>query len=348
MPNVTAPTPTDPGQPRRLADFPALTDALDYAARGNAGINFYTDRGVLAEALPYRDLRRQALDLARRLLALGLGPGERLAVVAESDGDFVRVFCACQYAGLVPAPLPLPLAFAGRETYVAMLRRMIRNAGAVAASRPQALLPWLREATEGLGLRLVGDLAELRRVEPAGGPLPAPNPDGALLSAILLRQHPLPARRRGHPARPSWPMPTPSPATGCGHQRGDRGTSWLPFYHDMGLVGFLLIPMACQVSVDLLPTREFARRPLVWLDLISRNRGTLAYSPSFGYELCARRAETACTRRLDLSCWRARRHWRRHDPPAVLEELRRAPGRLRASAPKRSWPATAWPKQPWR
>ena len=85
---------------------------------------------------------------------------------------------------------------------------------------------------------------------------------------------------------------------------GDRGVSWLPLYHDMGLVGFLLTPLACQLSVDLLPTREFARRPLVWLDLISRNRATLAYSPSFGYELCARQAESAPDT-LDLSCWRA-------------------------------------------
>src|SRR3546814_14581477 len=54
----------------------------------------------------------------------------------------------------------------------------------------------------------------------------------------------------------------------------------------------------------LLPTREFARRPFVWLNLISRNRGTLAYSPSFGYELCARRAETASIEGIDLSSWR--------------------------------------------
>ncbi|MFT9189271.1 MAG: AMP-binding protein, partial [Acetobacter orientalis] len=77
--------------------------------------------------------------------------------------------------------------------------------------------------------------------------------------------------------------------------------SWLPLYHDMGLVGFFLTPMTCQLTVDMLPTREFARRPHVWLDLISRNRGTLAYSPSFGYELCARRP---AAEGLDLSSWR--------------------------------------------
>src|SRR3546814_13014305 len=85
---------------------------------------------------------------------------------------------------------------------------------------------------------------------------------------------------------------------------GDRAVSWLPLYHDMGLVGFLLTPLTCQITIDLLPTREFARRPLVWLNLISRNRGTLAYSPSFGYELCARRAETASIEGIDLSSWR--------------------------------------------
>jgi fatty-acyl-CoA synthase len=86
---------------------------------------------------------------------------------------------------------------------------------------------------------------------------------------------------------------------------GDRGTSWLPFYHDMGLVGFLLTPMACQMSIDVIPTRDFARRPLLWLDLISRNRATISYSPSFGYELCARRAATASREGLDLSSWRS-------------------------------------------
>ncbi len=57
----------------------------------------------------------------------------------------------------------------------------------------------------------------------------------------------------------------------------------------MGLVGFLLAPLAGQVTVDLLPTQEFARRPRQWLSLLAANRGTLSYSPSFGYELCLRR-----------------------------------------------------------
>src|SRR3546814_13961293 len=85
----------------------------------------------------------------------------------------------------------------------------------------------------------------------------------------------------------------------------DRCVSWLPFYHDMGLVGFLLTPLCCAIPVDYIATREFARRPLTWLQLISRNRGTMSYSPSFGYELFARRVETGAPAGLALSRWRS-------------------------------------------
>jgi fatty-acyl-CoA synthase len=299
----TVPTPSDPGQPRLLADFPTLAHALDYAARGQAGLNFYSGRGVLVEALPYRKLREQAREIAHRLLNLGLKRGERLAIVAESDGDFVRAFFACQYAGLVPAPLPLPLAFAGRETYVAGIRRMIRSAAAVAAFAPEALLPWLREATEGLGLRLVGTLAELWRVERAEEALPLPDPE-----AVSYLQFSSGSTRSPLGIAVTQRSVMANAAAvgrhGLAVRDGDRGVSWLPFYHDMGLVGFLLIPLACQVTVDVLPSREFARRPLVWLDVLSRNRGTLSYSPSFGYELCTHRAN-GTPLAFDLTCWRA-------------------------------------------
>ncbi len=88
---------------------------------------------------------------------------------------------------------------------------------------------------------------------------------------------------------------------------GDRCVSWLPWYHDMGLVGCLLSPVANQVSADYLKTEDFARRPLAWLDLISRNPGTtLSYSPTFGYDICARRisSQTKASERFDLSRWR--------------------------------------------
>jgi fatty-acyl-CoA synthase len=99
----------------------------------------------------------------------------------------------------------------------------------------------------------------------------------------------------------------------AGHGHGmhigpsDRCVSWLPWYHDMGLVGCFLSPIGNQFSVDYLKTEDFARRPLAWLDLVSRNPGTtVSFSPTFGYDICARRvsSQTQVAERFDLSRWR--------------------------------------------
>src|SRR4029077_15502314 len=87
----------------------------------------------------------------------------------------------------------------------------------------------------------------------------------------------------------------------------DRVISWLPWYHDMGLVGCMLSPIALQVSSDYLKTEDFARRPLAWLDMITRNPGTsISYSPTFGYDICSRRmsSQTRAEDRFDLRHWR--------------------------------------------
>jgi fatty-acyl-CoA synthase len=302
--HMTEPTPSHhPGLPRRYADFGTLADALDYAASGPTGINFFSGKGQLTEALPYSLLREQALHLARRMLGAGLKPGDRVGLIAESDGDFARAFFACQYACLVPAPMPLPAAFGGKDSYIAHLRRMIESAKAAAAFGPAMLESWLVEAAEGLDLKLCGTLASLEGAAPISGDLPKQASDGLSYLQFSSGSTRFPlgvaVTQRAFMANAHY-----TGRYGLGIMDGDRGISWLPFYHDMGLVGFLLTPMACQMSVDIIPTREFARRPLLWLNLISRNGGTLSFSPSFGYELCARRAETLSLEGLDLSRWR--------------------------------------------
>src|SRR5258708_5760831 len=302
---MTPPTPSHhPGLRKRHADFGCLAEALDYAARSPTGLNFYSGKGALIEALPYRLLREQAIDLARRMLGTGLRPGDRIVFSPKSSAASVRVFSACQYAGLVPAPLPLPAAFGGKDGYVSHLRRMIESAQVAAAFGPAILEAWLGEAVAGLDLKIAGTLALLDDTVPIEGDLPKQNPDGLSYLqfssgstrfplGIAITQRAFMANARG------------MGRDGLAIVDGDRGISWLPFYHDMGLVGFLLTPVTCQMTVDIIPTRDFARRPLSWLNLISRNRCTVSYSPSFGYELCARRAETASTNDIDLSSWRS-------------------------------------------
>jgi len=288
---------------RRFGDFATLTEALDYAARGETGLNLYSPRGELVEVLPWAVLRDQAQALARRLLATGIEPGDRVAMIAETDGDFVRAFFACQYAGVVPAPMPLPAAFGGKDAYIAHIRRMIETARASAALGPAELQEWLGLAAEGLDLKIVGTLDGFPEAA-ADGPLPAIDTDALCYIQFSSGSTRFPL---GISVTHRALMANAESITrdGLGVREGDRAVSWLPLYHDMGLVGFLLAPLACQLSLDLMPTRAFARRPFLWLDLISKNKGTLSYSPTFGFDLCTRRAETMSTEGLDLSCWRA-------------------------------------------
>lgn len=297
------PTPTDSRLPFRAADFSTLADALDYAAQGDTGCNYYSARGELYAAVPYAVLRQQALALARRLVGFGLERGSRLALVAETGPDFLRFFFACQYAGLVPVPLPVHVGLGSHHTYVQQLRAMLTSASAALAMAPSGYLDYLSEAAEALGLAFVGDpsafdaLPESKEtlVQYAPGELAYLQytsgstrfPRGVMITQQTVLNNLAGIVRHGVQLRP-----------------GDRAVSWLPFYHDMGLVGLVLTPVAGQVSVDYLATRDFAMRPRQWLALLSRTRATVSFSPPFGYELCARRLRPDEARELDLSAWR--------------------------------------------
>ena len=96
------PTPVNKNLPVKSSGFATLADALEYAANGDSGFNFYDHRGELDHVLSYRELRDEAKTLARRLLGLGLERGDRVGIIAETDPMFHRFFFACQYAGLIP------------------------------------------------------------------------------------------------------------------------------------------------------------------------------------------------------------------------------------------------------
>jgi fatty-acyl-CoA synthase len=89
----------------------------------------------------------------------------------------------------------------------------------------------------------------------------------------------------------------------------------------MGLVGFMLTPIVNQLSTDYIATRDFARRSLTWLSLISEYRGTLSYSPSFGFDLCVRRLRGGTEFKGDLSSWRAAGIGGDMVQPAVLKRF---------------------------
>lgn len=296
------PTPTESGRQIRYADFGTFVDALDYAAEGATGLNYYSARGELLDVLTYADLRDQARAVAAQLLALGLKPGDSVAMLAETHADFARTFCGCLYAGLVPAPLPLPVAFGQRDAYSAQLRRIVNVAHAKVVFATEEFAEWVAEAMSPLNLDWVGVLSDLPATD---GMVETPEPDPESLAYLQFSS--------GTTGTPKGVAVTHRSMManlraislhGLNLRPHDRGVSWLPFYHDMGLVGCFLTPIATQFSADYMSTRDFVRRPLMWLELISRNRGTITYAPSFGYDLALRRAKGKKLEGIDLSSWR--------------------------------------------
>ena len=297
-------TPSDDSLPRRFADFETLTQALDYAANGRCGLNFHDPRGALARAYGYAELRDDALADAYRLIAHGIVPGDRVAIVAETGPEFAALFFGTVYAGAWPVPLPLPTSFGGRESYIDQLRVQLESASPRLLLFPDEIAQMAGAAADIAGLDGLS-WSEFRESTAAPAPLPAADPD-----AIAYLQYSSGSTRFPHGVAITHRALLDNLAAhshGMEVRAGDRCVSWLPWYHDMGLVGCFLSPVANQVSADYLKTEDFARRPLAWLDLISRNPGTtLSYSPTFGYDICARRIGTQqdVASRFDLSRWR--------------------------------------------
>ncbi|HYE29766.1 MAG TPA: fatty acyl-AMP ligase, partial [Allosphingosinicella sp.] len=304
VPETLVPTPTADTLPRRFADFETLGEALDYAAQGQRGLNFHNGRAVLIRAYPYSELREDALAAAYRLIAAGVKPRDRVAIVAETSPEFAALFFGAVYAGAWPVPLPLPTSFGGRDSYIDQLRVQLDSADPVWLFYPGELGAMAAAAAEASGVQSQSWQDFAKREGPATG-LPTAGPDD-----IAYLQYSSGSTRFPHGVAVTHRGLLNNLAA---HSHGmevvetDRCISWLPWYHDMGLVGCLLSPMANQISADYLKTEDFARRPLAWLDLISRNRGTTgSYSPTFGYDICARRigSQSNVAERFDLSRWR--------------------------------------------
>jgi fatty-acyl-CoA synthase len=299
------PTPTDnPSLLKVLSEFETLTDALDYAARGETGFNFYSTRGELSEVVPFRELRELAMAHALCFAAAGLKPGNRVALLASTSSQFLAHFFACQYAGIIPVPMPLPTAFGRREAYIEQIRNQLGSATPRMLFGPADFLPLATEAAQGQGLSHIGTYGDLATWSSGAGDLHRARPGD--LSYIQYSS--------GSTRFPTGVCVTHKALmANChgmnlavGNGPGERAMSWLPFFHDMGLVGFMLAVMTSQTSTDYLSTEDFARRPMTWLKILSENRGTMSFAPSFGYELCARRAQTMSegSLGLDLSGWR--------------------------------------------
>ncbi|WP_427451049.1 fatty acyl-AMP ligase [Litorimonas sp. WD9-15] len=290
--------PTERGVPIRHGDFETLCDALDYAATAKTGLSYFDGKARPKAALSYADLHSQAIEMAKRLVPFAK-KNSRIGIAAVSTPEFAVMFFACQYAGLVAAPVPLPVTLGGRSSYERQLQRMADTGDFHALLCPESMDGIMRSALNDQAIPVmtfeaVGNLPKGDVLRPFGkddlcyiqySSGSSSSPKGIIGTQKSVCANCLAITKHGMKMTET-----------------DRGTSWLPLYHDMGLIGFLIAPMTAQMSVDYIDPQDFTRRPITWLQLISDHKGTLSYSPTFGYELCVRRWRE--DRELDLSSWR--------------------------------------------
>ncbi len=301
---TVSPTPTKNNIPLRPADFSNLAETLDYAAKGITGSNFYGSRAQLLESVPYSQLAQEAKDLARKLIAMDFKHGDRVVIVAETHPNFLRGFFACQYAGLIPAPVPVPIQLGSRAGYVRKTRDLLISAHATAVFAPESVIPLVNEACKDIDMKFVGDIESLS-VFPVDSDIELYNakPEDTAYIQFTSGSTKFP---RGVVIEQKAVLSNLARIISHGIKitEHDRAISWLPFYHDMGLVGLVLSPIASQTTVDYIDTRDFAMRPRRWLEIMSANKATITFSPPFGYELVERRLRENKKLDYDLSHWR--------------------------------------------
>ncbi len=251
-----------------------------------------------------RAIVEQAARVAQGLIELGLHAGDQVAVILPENEDFLRGFLAAVLVGMVPVPLFPPLGFGGLDAYVERNARILQACGArvlVTSKRLQNVL-W----------SLTSDVDSLERIvciedlQPTEVDLEHPPRTPEDLCFLQYTS--------GSTAAPKGVMVSHR-SLGANlyaivhhglHVRAGRdvAVSWLPLFHDMGLIGMTFAPLATGVSVNFIPALDFVMYPECWLGAISERRGTVTFAPNFAYALATRKIPDDQVAQLDLSSLR--------------------------------------------
>jgi len=280
-----------------------LVDVLDWhvAAHPDRVHVVLLADGEHGEPMSYAELRAEAARVAAGLADLGVEPGDAVAIMLPTSREFFRVFFAILLAGAVPVPIYPPARVSDIEEHLRRQSGILGNCLAkflVTAPEAQRVAGLLRDRVPTL--RRCVTVSDLARPEPIAA-RPRRGEDLALLQytsgstgnpkGVILSHANLLANIRAM-------------GRAVGVDSRDVFVSWLPLYHDMGLIGAWLGSLYFAFPLVIMPPPSFLMRPSRWLWAIHRYRGTLTSAPNFAYELCAARVDERDLAGLDLSSLR--------------------------------------------
>lgn len=268
----------------------------------NAGSRFILDDGS-ERKFTFPELYAEAMRRGRWLLSLGLKKGDHVAYIVPDPMEFVLTFLGACCVGVIPVPLYPPLGFGKLDAYIRDTARTLNVARVKALITQKKVAPVLWSLVDR-----VDSLSDLVVTERFVGPAPAsaPEPETVYPDDVCFLQF-----TSGSTAAPKGVIVTHRSLGANGHaimQHGlevdvdrDLAVSWLPLYHDMGLIGFVLSPLTAGLETCFMPTMSFIKRPSIWMEAISKHKGTITFAPNFAYGLAVKRTSAEKVAKMDLS-----------------------------------------------
>lgn len=253
----------------------------------------------------WEELCNEAEARAQRLVNIGLRSGDRLALVVADPAQFVLSFLAALVAGVVPVPIYPRASFKAKDSYTDSVAHIVEAAGARMLLTTIETRPLLDDlAARDTKLEKIVILEEFVTGDTPEIQLPEVRPEDicflqftsgstSMPKGVVVSHASLMANARDFLG-----------PHGLDRRHEDNGVTWLPLYHDMGLIGFMLGSVICDIPIYFMPTESFARRPGLWLEKISERRATLTFAPNFAYALATKRARERDLETLDLSSLR--------------------------------------------
>jgi len=314
-----------------------LAGLLERAARTAKGVRFL-DRTESDRFFAYAELLDRASAAAAALSGHGVRAGDRIAIILPTGPEFYDVFFGASLLGAVPAPLYPPLRLGRLDEYLGRTARLLAGCRArlIVADRQISRLIGRSaiEARPPLGLVDVASLLGGHRGGDRIGDLPSVARDP--LAAALIQHSsgttgdPRPVRLTHRAVLDNVRAIRERLLAAHPDDGGDEpsAVSWLPLYHDMGLIGCVLTAMAHPADLTLIGPETFIARPAIWLRTISRYRATVSGGPDFAYAYCTDRIRDEELEGVDLSSWLVALDGAESVSPQSLDRFARRFGRI--------------------